>query len=44
MELSILKYDPHHPDANKSGYVVYPDINAVLIEFQREYEMIVQGK
>ncbi len=39
----ILKYDPHHPDANKDGYVAYPDINSVqetikLIEAQRAYE------
>ena len=39
----ILKYDPTHPDANKDGYVAYPDINimketADMIEAQRAYE------
>ena len=39
----ILKYEPNHPDANKDGYVAYPDINPViemvdLIEAMRSYE------
>lgn len=39
----VLKYDPSHPDANKDGYVAYPDINPVvemvdLIEAMRSYE------
>ena len=39
----ILKYDPTHPDANKDGYVAYPNINPViemtdLIEALRSYE------
>jgi flagellar basal-body rod protein FlgC len=23
----LRRYDPQHPDADKSGYVTYPDIN-----------------
>lgn len=39
----ILKYDPHHPDANKDGYVAMPNINTVvemadLMQAQRAYE------
>lgn len=39
----ILKYDPHHPDANADGYVAYPNINPViemtnLIEATRAYQ------
>ncbi len=39
----ILKYEPNHPDANKDGYVAYPDINVMqemadMIEAQRSYE------
>lgn len=39
----ILKYEPNHPDANKDGYVAYPNINPViemtdLIEAMRAYE------
>ncbi len=39
----ILKYEPNHPDANKEGYVAYPDINVMvemadMIEAQRSYE------
>jgi flagellar basal-body rod protein FlgC len=39
----ILKYEPEHPDANKDGYVAYPNINPVvemvdLIEAMRSYE------
>lgn len=39
----ILKYEPGHPDANKDGYVAYPNINPViemtdLIEAMRSYE------
>lgn len=39
----VLKYDPTHPDANKDGYVAYPDINVMvemanLLEAQRAYE------
>jgi flagellar basal-body rod protein FlgC len=39
----ILKYEPDHPDANKDGYVAYPNINPViemvdLIEAMRSYE------
>lgn len=25
----ILKYEPHHPDADENGYVAYPNINIV---------------
>ena len=39
----ILKYEPQHPEANKDGYVAYPNINPViemvdLIEAMRSYE------
>lgn len=39
----ILKYEPNHPDANKDGYVAYPNVNmmeemANLIAAQRSYE------
>ncbi|HIP13189.1 MAG TPA: flagellar basal body rod protein FlgC [Arcobacter sp.] len=39
----ILRFEPSHPDANKEGYVAYPDINPViemtdLIEAMRSYE------
>jgi len=42
-EAPILKYEPNHPDANKDGYVAYPNINPViemtdLIEAMRSYE------
>jgi flagellar basal-body rod protein FlgC len=38
-----LKYDPSHPDANKEGYVAYPNINPVvemadMIEATRAYQ------
>ena len=38
-----LKYDPSHPDANKDGYVAYPNINPVvemadLVEATRAYQ------
>jgi len=38
-----LKYDPTHPDADKNGYVAYPNINPVvemsdLIEATRTYQ------
>ena len=39
----ILKYQPNHPDADKNGYVAYPNINPVvemsdLIEATRSYQ------
>lgn len=39
----VLKYEPNHPEANKDGYVAYPDINVMaemadMIEAQRAYE------
>ena len=39
----MMKYEPNHPDANKDGYVAYPNINPViemvdLIEAMRSYE------
>ena len=42
-EEPVLRYDPDHPDANKDGYVAYPNINPViemtdLIEALRSYE------
>ena len=44
----ILKYEPDHPDANKDGYVAYPNINPViemvdLIEAMRSYEANVSA-
>jgi len=38
-----LVYDPSHPDANKEGYVAYPNVNVVqemvdLISVTRAYE------
>ncbi len=38
-----LVYDPHHPDANKDGYVAYPNVNVVremvdMIAASRAYE------
>lgn len=44
----ILKYEPEHPDANKEGYVAYPNINPViemvdLIEAMRSYEANVSA-
>jgi len=40
---NILRFQPNHPDANKDGYVAYPNINPViemtdLIEAMRSYE------
>ena len=45
---NILKYEPNHPDANKDGYVAYPNINPViemvdLIEAMRSYEANVSA-
>ena len=39
----ILKYEPHHPDANVQGYVAYPNVNimeemANMIAASRAYE------
>lgn len=39
----ILKYEPNHPEANKDGYVAYPDINVMqemadMMEANRAYE------
>ncbi|MEA1915861.1 MAG: flagellar basal body rod protein FlgC [Campylobacterota bacterium] len=39
----VMRFEPHHPDANDEGYVAYPDINPVvemvdLIEAMRSYE------
>ncbi len=44
----VLKYEPEHPDANKDGYVAYPNINPViemvnLIEAMRSYEANVSA-
>jgi len=44
----IMKYDPTHPDANKDGYVAYPNINPVvemsdLIEATRAYQANVSA-
>lgn len=39
-------YEPSHPDANKEGYVLYPDINVVeemtnMLSVSRSYEASV---
>jgi flagellar basal-body rod protein FlgC len=39
----IKKYEPGHPDADKDGYVLYPNVNPViemtnLVEATRSYE------
>ena len=39
----ILKYEPNNPEANKDGYVAYPDINVMqemadMMEANRAYE------
>ena len=44
----IMKYDPTHPDANREGYVAYPNINPVvemadLIEATRAYQANVSA-
>lgn len=44
----ILKYDPHHPDADNNGYVAYPNINPViemtdLIAATRSYQANVSA-
>ncbi len=43
-----LVYEPGHPDANKEGYVAYPDINVIeemtnMMVAQRSYEANVQS-
>lgn len=42
-----LVHEPGHPDANKDGYVAYPDINVIeemtnMMTAQRSYEANVQ--
>jgi flagellar basal-body rod protein FlgC len=44
----MMKFEPGHPDANKDGYVAYPNINPVvemvdLIEAMRSYEANVSA-
>lgn len=44
----IYKYDPDHPDANSSGYVLYPNINLMeemtnMIQATRSYEANVSA-
>lgn len=44
----LLKYEPHHPDANEEGYVAYPNINMMeemtnMVQAQRSYEANVQA-
>ncbi len=39
----LMKYEPHHPDADVNGYVAYPNINPViemsdLVEATRSYQ------
>ncbi len=43
-----MKYEPTHPDANKEGYVAYPNINPVvemadMIEASRAYQANVSS-
>lgn len=43
-----MKYEPTHPDANKEGYVAYPNINPVIemadmIEASRAYQANVSS-
>tara|TARA_B100001971_G_scaffold215185_1_gene259413 strand:+ start:97890 stop:98495 length:606 start_codon:yes stop_codon:yes gene_type:complete len=43
----ILKYEPSHPDADKNGYVAYPNIDvhremSDLVKIQRAYELVVK--
>jgi len=43
-----MKYEPNHPDADKSGYVSYPNINPViemtdLVEATRSYQANVSA-
>jgi flagellar basal-body rod protein FlgC len=43
-----MKYDPSHPDADKNGYVAYPNINPVvemadLVEATRAYQANVSA-
>jgi flagellar basal-body rod protein FlgC len=38
-----MQYDPTHPDANKDGYVAYPNVNVIgemadMITASRAYE------
>jgi len=38
-----MRYDPHHPDANSEGYVMYPNVDASIenvnaLETARAYE------
>lgn len=40
----VMRYDPGNPDANKQGYVAYPDINPVtemvdLMDATRAYQL-----
>ncbi len=47
-DAAVLKFEPNHPDANKDGYVAYPNINPViemtnLIEAMRSYEANVSA-
>jgi flagellar basal-body rod protein FlgC len=42
----LLKYDPHHPDANAQGYVASPNVNVIeemvnMISATRSYEASV---
>lgn len=44
----LLKYEPDHPDANREGYVAYPNINlmeemANMIQATRSYEANVSA-
>lgn len=44
----LLKYEPHHADANEDGYVAYPNVNLMeemtnMIQASRSYEANVQA-
>ena len=43
MSSPVMRYDPHHPDANAEGYVAMPNVNVVtemvdMIDATRAYE------
>lgn len=44
----LMKYEPNHPDANKDGYVAYPNVNLMeemtnMIQATRSYEANVSA-
>lgn len=48
LKAPLLKYEPHHPDANDEGYVAYPNINVMeemtnMLQATRAYEANVSA-